>query len=47
LDLNPEMASLTLGSLNFPGHPSVNSLETIKKLACLIKEKNILPELEI
>ena len=47
LDLYPEMASLTLGSLNFPQHPSINSMETIKKLANLMKERNILPELEI
>lgn len=47
LDLNPEIASLTVGSLNFPQHPSVNSMETIKRLASLMKERNILPELEI
>ena len=47
LDLYPEMASLTLGSLNLPQHPSINSMETIKKLANLMKERNILPELEI
>jgi 3-keto-5-aminohexanoate cleavage enzyme len=47
LDLYPEMATLTLGSLNFPQHPSVNPMETIKKLATLMKERNILPELEI
>jgi 3-keto-5-aminohexanoate cleavage enzyme len=47
LDLRPDMASLTLGSLNFPMHPSVNSMDTIKQLATLMKEKNILPELEI
>jgi 3-keto-5-aminohexanoate cleavage enzyme len=47
LDLNPEMASLTLGSLNFPQHPSVNSLESIQQLAKLMLERNILPELEI
>ena len=47
LDLQPEMASLTLGSLNFPKHPSVNSMETIQQLASIMKEKNILPELEI
>lgn len=47
LDLNPEMASLTVGSLNFPMHPSVNSMETIKKIAKCMMEKNILPELEI
>ena len=47
LDLYPEMASLTMGSLNFPQHPSVNSLETIKKLAKLMSDRNIFPELEI
>lgn len=47
LELYPEMASLTLGSLNFPQHPSVNPLETIKILATLMRDKNILPELEI
>ena len=47
LDLNPEMASLTVGSLNFPKHPSVNSMETIKKIASKMLKKNILPELEI
>ena len=47
LDLYPEMASLTLGSLNFPQHPSINSMETIKQLADMMKERNILPELEI
>jgi len=47
LDLFPEMASLTLGSLNFPQHPSVNSMEIIKKLATIMKERNIIPELEI
>ncbi len=47
LDLNPEMASLTVGSLNFPQHPSVNPFHTIKYLASIMKEKSILPELEI
>jgi len=47
LELQPEMASLTVGSLNFPNYPSVNSPETIKKLAKAMKEKGILPELEI
>lgn len=47
LDLYPEMASLTVGSLNFPKYPSINSFETIKKLATLMREKGILPELEI
>jgi len=47
LDLNPEMASLTVGSLNFPKYPSVNSPETIKVLAKKMLERGILPELEI
>jgi len=47
LDLNPEMASLTVGSFNFPQHPSVNPLDTIKYLATLMRDKEILPELEI
>ncbi len=47
LSLQPDMASLTLGSLNFPQHPSVNSMETIRTLASAMQERNILPELEI
>ena len=47
LDLYPEMASLTMGSLNFPQHPSVNPMETIKGLAKIMKDKGILPELEV
>ncbi len=47
LDLYPDLASLTCGSMNFPQHPSVNPMPTIEKLATLMKERNILPELEI
>lgn len=47
LDLYPEMASLTMGSLNFPNHPSVNSFDTIIKLAKIMTERGICPELEI
>jgi 3-keto-5-aminohexanoate cleavage enzyme len=47
LDLYPDMASLTMGSMNFPQYPSVNSLDTIKKLSTIMMERNILPELEI
>lgn len=43
----PDMASLTLGSLNFISGASVNSFDTIQSLAILMKEKNIKPELEI
>jgi uncharacterized protein (DUF849 family) len=47
LELNPEIASLTLGSLNFPQHPSVNPFLTIKSLATKMKNIGIKPELEI
>ena len=47
LSLKPVMASLTVGSMNFPKFPSVNSPDTIKKLAHIMKKHNILPELEI
>ena len=43
----PDMASLTLGSLNFATGPSINSLDTIQELALIMKEQGINPELEI
>ena len=43
----PDMASLTLGSLNFYTGPSVNSIEIIERLAMAMKEQNIKPEIEI
>ncbi|MBS2966754.1 3-keto-5-aminohexanoate cleavage protein [Actinocrinis puniceicyclus] len=43
----PEMASLTLGSMNFASGPSVNSPETIAGLAAAMQERGIVPELEI
>jgi len=43
----PDMASLTLGSLNFPSGPSINSIETVTKLAVIMKEYGIIPELEV
>lgn len=46
-ELKPEMASLTLGSLNFPKSASVNSPDTIVRLANKMKEKGIKPELEV
>lgn len=45
--VKPDMASLTLGSLNFPKQASINDPEMIFKLAGKMKEKNIMPELEI
>jgi 3-keto-5-aminohexanoate cleavage enzyme len=47
LNTKPEMASLTVGSLNFPNYPSVNPMETIKGLAITMVDRDILPELEI
>ncbi|MFC1708226.1 GNAT family N-acetyltransferase [Planctomycetota bacterium] len=43
----PDMASLTLGSLNFPSGPSVSSPDMIRRLAALMAEKGIRPELEV
>jgi len=46
-DAKPDMASLTLSSLNFPRVASVNSPEMIMKLAAKMKANNIKPELEV
>ncbi|MGI8729651.1 MAG: 3-keto-5-aminohexanoate cleavage protein [Solirubrobacteraceae bacterium] len=43
----PDMASLTLGSLNFRDGPSVTSLEMVHALAERMAERGIKPELEI
>ena len=43
----PDMASLTLGSLNFLSGASVNTIDTIEYLAMTMKENHIKPELEI
>lgn len=47
LDLpQPQMASLTTGSSNFPGSVNANSPELVKALAEKMKENNIKPEIE-
>jgi uncharacterized protein (DUF849 family)/N-acetylglutamate synthase-like GNAT family acetyltransferase len=46
-DVKPDMASLTMGSMNFPAQASVNSPQVIQSLASLMLERNIKPELEI
>ena len=46
-DCKPDMASLTLSSLNFNKIASINAPDTIMKLASKMLEKNIKPELEI
>lgn len=44
--IRPDLASLTLGSLNFPGGASVNPPEVIAELALRMREARITPELE-
>lgn len=46
-DARPDMASLTLGSLNFRTSASVNAPETIAALATRMRERGIRPELEV
>ena len=47
LQLDPDLGSLTLGSLNFPNHASVNEPSMIEQLALTMKVRGIVPELEI
>ena len=46
-DVKPDMASLTLGSVNFNKIASVNPPDIIIKLAEKMREKEIKPELEV
>jgi len=46
-DLRPEMASLALGSFNFPQQASISEPETIRRLAERMRELGIVPELEV
>jgi uncharacterized protein (DUF849 family) len=46
-DLKPDLASLTLSSLNFVSGPSINAPETISRLAEIMLARGIKPELEI
>ena len=46
-DAKPDMASLTLGSLNFPSQASINEPSMIKALAQRMAERGIVPELEV
>ena len=46
LDLQPDMGSLTLGSLNFTNQASVNSPQTILSLIERMKATGTVPELE-
>ena len=46
-DAKPDMASLTMGSLNFPKQASINSPEMIEMLATKMNDNGIVPEVEI
>ena len=46
-DEKPEMASLTLGSMNFPRQASINDPNMIRALADRMNERGIVPELEV
>jgi uncharacterized protein (DUF849 family) len=46
-DAKPDMASLTLGSLNFAEGVSANSPAMIQRLAARMQERGIKPELEV
>ena len=46
-DLKPDMASLTLSSLNFMNGASVNAPDVVRGLARIMRDRGITPELEI
>ena len=46
-DEKPELASLTLGSLNFPQQASINEPDMIRRLAERMRERGVVPELEV
>jgi 3-keto-5-aminohexanoate cleavage enzyme len=46
-EARPDMASLTLGSLNFRSGPSVTSIATAEDLAARMLERGIRPEVEL
>ncbi len=43
----PDMASLTLGSLNFSAEASISSPSVVTRLAAIMQERGIRPELEV
>lgn len=46
-DVRPDMASLTLSSMNFANGPSINAPKTVQRLAQIMSERGIKPELEV
>ncbi len=47
LELNPQMSSLTVGTCNFGDEVFSNPFPLIKRLAAMMKERDIVPEIEI
>jgi 3-keto-5-aminohexanoate cleavage enzyme len=47
LELQPDLGSLTLGSMNFPKQPSINAPQMIEQLARAMQCRGVVPELEI
>ncbi len=45
--LKPDMGSLTMGSMNFPNQASVNQPDMIQNLAQKMKDRGIVPEIEV
>lgn len=46
LEANPDMATLTTGTVNFGNDVFMNSMPLIEKFALIMKEKGIMPEFE-
>lgn len=46
-DAKPDMASLTLASLNFISGPSINAPDIVRGLATIMRDRGIVPELEV
>jgi 3-keto-5-aminohexanoate cleavage enzyme len=47
LELGPEMASLTVGTVNFQENPSINPQEAVQALAKAMYDRGIKPEIEV
>lgn len=45
--LKPDMGSLTTSSLNFVTQASLNAPDTVQRLASMMRELNIVPEIEV
>ena len=45
--LKPDLGSLTMSSLNFSNQASMNAPDTIQRLARMMQERGILPEVEL